>query len=347
MSTYLFKLNTNSNSNSNSNSNVIAECTNGCPKNFYANNPNIEPAKSENMLYSIYQSYQSTPTVQYLKNNHNYLTNPDNFVNLPPGPANIFITRHGVSNSSSYCLDCNGAYIACNYANFINKLTTSGYPIFCIVTCYPGSNLIINPQQTVSPAAFLLNIPVFSYSTNNVSQKYDSNNAQTVLQLFTNPLFIGKNVSICWEHTNIQGLCNQIVQCQQYLANGHTTTDLINNFSDVLDSSTEDWWSTNSPIPSNLQFVYSNVNPPISAPPDSLPYCDPNKNIDYSQYLPYWNKNNYNTVYKFTQSIDYNLSFQISIDSLKFCYTNCDLYIGMVQYNNMESYKGEGKCETP
>jgi len=351
MTTYTFNLKTSKSNNTTTvgpTSGVISTCTNGCPNNLYAANPNVAiPAESYNMLYSIYQSYQSTANVQYLSNSYQYLINPENYLDYPPGPANIFIIRHGVPLNDNYYLNCNGIYRACKIPNFINKLATSGYPIFSIVSCYPDQNLDMHPIQTVTAASFLLNIPLFTFSIYNVTQPYNSTTAQTILEIFTNPLFIGKNILICWEHTNIQGLCNQIVQCQQYLANGHTRSDLKNHYSDVLLTSTEDWWKANTPIPSNMQFKYTDVKPKIPPPPYPLPYCDPNQNIDYSKYLPYWNTNDYDTVFKFTQSKNYNLSFSVSLDNIYTCNPNCNLYIGLLQYNNMNDYEGASDCETP
>jgi hypothetical protein len=175
--------------------------------------------------------------------------------------------------------------------DFINQLADNGTPIFAIITCQPNMNSIINnndnsmrPETTIMLSSFLLNIPLYIYLNSNISQPYDG---ETAFQLFTNPIFRGKNILIVWEHRNIQSLLNQIIQCNQYISSGNTIEDLIINKKEVFESQdTLNWWSHNTPISPENQYSSSLI------PKYNIPY------ISYSKLLPYWNTNNFNHVYK-------------------------------------------------
>lgn len=51
--------------------------------------------KNSDVLYSLYNSYQKTFIPNYIQNNILKLRDPSNYTNLPMGPSNIFIIRHG------------------------------------------------------------------------------------------------------------------------------------------------------------------------------------------------------------------------------------------------------------
>lgn len=317
-----------------------------CPISKCKNISNLSNPQTNDLLYSIYNSYQNTSTPKYIADNLMYLTNPLNYKNVSPGPSNIFIIRHGEKNSNNelnneyyYTLNCNGIDRACKLPDFINQLADDGTPIFSIITCQPNMNSItdnndnsMRPETTIMLSSFLLNIPLYIYSGSNVSQPYDG---ETAFQLFTNPIFRGKNVLIVWEHKNIQSLTNQIIQCYEYLSSGKTVEDLVLNKKQVFENqNTFNWWSSNTPIPPQNKYVSSFI------PQYPLPY------ISYSQLLPYWNTNNFNHVYKLTQS-NGNLIFNIGREDIITSYKNCELIIGLLQYEGESKYEGETNCIPP
>lgn len=314
-----------------------------CPINKYNNFSNPSNPQTNDLLYSIYNSYQNTSTPKYLSNNLMYLTNPLNYINVLPGPSNIFIIRHGEKNSNNeseneyyYTLNCNGIERACKLPDFVNQLADTGTPIFAIITCQPNMNSNTNnndnsmrPETTIMLSSFLLNIPLYIYSDSNISQPY---NGETAYQLFTNPIFRGKNVLIVWEHKNIQSLTNQIIQCYEYLSSGNTIEDLIQNKNQVFkNQNTFNWWSVNTPIPPENQYMSSSI------PQYQLPY------ISYAKLLPYWNTNNFNYVYKLTQSKG-DLIFNIFTQDITTRYKNCELIIGLLQYEGESNYPNEINC---
>ena len=275
-----------------------------------------------------------------------YLTNPDNFSEMPPGPSNIFIIRHGEKNKNHsskneyyYTLNCNGIERSCKLPDFINDLGKSGTPIFAIITCQPSMNSStdddknsMRPESTAMLSSFLLNIPMYIYSGANVSQPYTG---VTPLQLFTNPMFQGKNVLIVWEHKNIQALTNQIVQCYNYLAAGNSVDDLTTNSENVFSiQDTSNWWINNTPIPPSDQYISSDI------PSYPMPYTS------YSQLLPYWNKDDYDKVYKFSQTSG-DLTLILFRENITTHYQNCQLSIGMLQYEGQSHYSHEGDCVPP
>jgi len=312
------------------------KCKNGCPINKF---PTISTSAYSNsdILYSLYQAYQKTFTPNYISNNLLQLTNPANYSNLPLGPSNIFIIRHCEKNSNNYdtptnqniyyTINCNGIYRSTELPNFINNLGSNGYPITAIVTCNPSmdysevnGDISMRPQSTISISSWLLNIPIYVFSYSNVSQPYD---ATTAINLFTNPIFQGKNILIVFEHFNIQALTNQIVQCYNYFQQGGTVENLNN--STLYNISTESWWTQNTPVSSEYQ--YSGFQYPQDIPTYPIPYQS------YSQYLPYWNSNTFDKVYWLSQTnIPNNLSFTIFYQNIYTCFQNCHLLIGLIQY---------------
>jgi len=287
-------------------------CIKGCPL-------------TNNQLYTSYQIYQNTFTPQY------FLTNPPlvyaNSKSL--GPANIFIKRHNEKSNGDqeWYLNCNGIYRATETINYINQLGQSGYPISAIVTCNPSNS--VHPQQSGFLTAFMLNIPVFIYSKQNVSQPFD---ATTVIEIFKNPIFNGKNIFIFWEHTNIQSLCDQIVRAYLYINLNLPICDMNNE--KLLNINTLEWWNNNTPIPSCSRYISTAI------PLYPIPY------YDYSQLLPYYNINNFDTVYQFTFS-GAKLTLKFTQQNITTCNNNCNLIIGLLQYDGSSSYKNENNCVPP
>lgn len=253
------------------------KCINGCPL-------------TNNQLYTSYQIYQNTFTPQYFLNNP-----PLVYANSTGlGPANIFIKRHDEKTSGDleWYLNCNGIYRATETINYFNQLGQSGYPISAIVTCNPtaattSSNCSLRPQQSAFLSAYMLNIPVFIYQGLNVSQPFD---ATTVIEIFKNPVFNGKNIFIFWEHQDIQCLCDQIVRAYLYINLNLPICDMNNE--KLLNINTLEWWNNNTPIPPSSRYISTTI------PLYPIPY------YNYSALLPYYNDNNFDTVYQFTFSGD-------------------------------------------
>jgi hypothetical protein len=341
-------------------------CSNGCPTNKFPDGIPTTLTKSNirsnnsftdsDIVYSVYQTYQKTFTPNYIQNNLIQLTNPSNYTNLPMGPSNIFIIRHGEKNNNSYvppitnqntfyCINCNGIYRSIELPKFINNLGTNGFPITAIVTANPDmdrfsstSDLSMRPQQTIMFSSWILNIPLYIFSYANVSQPYD---ATTAINIFTNPMLRGKNIVVAFEHVNIQSLTNQLVQCYNYFKQGGTIQNL--NSSTLYNVSTEDWWQQNTPV--SPQYQYTGFKPPqnIYPPPYPIPYQT------YSQYLPYWNKYTFDKVYWLSQTnIQSNLTFDIFYQNIYTCFTSCHLLIGLIQYAFIDSeYENDGLCLPP
>jgi hypothetical protein len=322
-------------------------CSNNCPVNKITSSSTGNITSSD-MLYSLYNLYQKTFTPNYLTTNMMYLTTPSNYENYPPGPSNIFLIRHAEKTSNDppnnnyyYNINCNGISRSCQLPSFINKLGEDGYPIFAIITCLPNMNTetdnsdnSMRPEQTAFLSSFLLNIPLFMYSGSNISQPY---NGITALEIFTNPIFIGKNIIIIWEHKNIQALSNQLVQSFNYLKD-HTTTELKQNSDSVFETqSTENWWINNMP---EGTLKYTSVN----VPPQQMPYTN------YSQNLIYWNTHTFNLGMHFSQTstiVNNELSMEFFNENINTCYQNCELTVGLLQYDGCPDYDGESDCEQP
>lgn len=299
-----------------------------------------------NRSYRLYSSYKSTFTPKYISNNLMYLTNPTNFDHLPPGPSNIFIIRHGEKNSNNpftneyyYKLNDNGIDRAVKFPDFINNLGKNGTPITSIVTCLPNMNSTldnndnsIRPQNLIMLSAYLLGIPLYMFSKSNVSQPYDG---KTILELFIDPFFRGKNVLIVWEHQNIQALVNQIVQCYTYLSNGHTINDLNKNSKYIFDNqNTHEWWINNSLSCKDNEYISKYT------PEYQIPYQK------YSHLLPYWNTHNFDHIFKFTQKNN-KLEFVQFKQYIKTHYESCQLSINMLQYEKQPEYISEHNCVAP
>jgi len=315
--------------------------------------------KNSDVLYSLYNSYQKTFTPNYIQNNILKLRDPSNYTNLPMGPSNIFIIRHGEKNSDNfndptnkntfYDINLNGIYRSIELPNFINDLGTKGFPITAIVTANPNmsvkpnaSDISTRPEQTIMLSSWILNIPLYIFSSTNVSQPYD---ATTAINIFTNPSLRGRNIVVAFEHDNMQSLTNQLVQCYNYFKQGGTVQNLNN--STLYNVSTEAWWKKNTPVSSEHQ--YPGFKSTQGIPPYPIPYQK------YSQYLPYINVNTFDKVYWLSQTkVENSLTIDIFYQNIYTCFPNCHLTIGLIQYPFVSnkpgwtnSYKNNSKCLPP
>jgi hypothetical protein len=118
------------------------------------------------------------------------------------GPENVFIIRHGEKMKKKYALDCNGILRSTYIPDLVEDLNHQGFGINVIVTMNNYESMHV--QQTVMFTSWLLDIPLFIYGEQNDQQV-------TIENVFKNPYYNGKNVLICWEHTCIQELLQQII----------------------------------------------------------------------------------------------------------------------------------------
>jgi hypothetical protein len=305
-------------------------CINGYPfvKNF--NNCKSNPVDA---LYTIWESYQTTPAAQF-STIQKSVSAPENLTNPPVGPANIFIIRHGEKNETNYGLDQNGIYRASQIANFINNLAKDGYPISYIITCQPlpysTPSSGMHPEQTISGASFLLNIPHIMYSS-------PSNVAKTAKALYDTGIYNGLNVLICWEHKYIQSLCLEILNKGRAQKIPRISQKNANKFFKKI-----------NPCPDG-NYVTTDTTSPFYPPQQP----QPNDNYKDSQCYPYWNNNNYDTVYCFYSKQPTNtFTFKIKSENCNTCYTSCKLHIGLYQNPSYSSYYSktinvEDLCQVP
>ena len=165
------------------------KCSSGCPS-----------TKKQNEIYQFHNSYKE----QRAKNDAltkssggAFFRNSNN-----KGPTNIFVIRHGEKINKKFALDCNGILRSTLIPDLIENLNNNGYGINVIVSM--NNYLSMHVQQTILLTTWLLDIPVFIYGEQNDQQI-------TIANVFNNPYFNGKNVLICWEHTCIQELVQQII----------------------------------------------------------------------------------------------------------------------------------------
>ena len=336
-----------------------SSCNNGSPVNKYAyyGGPYV---LSKEVLYSIYQSYQTTFTPKYLANKYsnnavyNYGYSNKITALSGKGPANIFIIRHGEKTTPGYCLNSNGIYRGCEIPDMINWLGKKGYPIDYLVTCNPKPFSEVapssRPQQTIAMSSFLLNIPLFIYGDSAETKK-------AATAIMTNPQYDGTNVFISWEHANIQGLVHYLTSLA---ANGRISPDL------------KTWWETNSPCESanhidyngnfNDNTIVNGASNLYSTPPSSTYYTETSTTTsiqDITKYMPYWNDYNFDTMIilngynEDTNSILFTLDF--IKQPIKTCYSSCDLNVCMFQPPEptnipnvvTQVYSGEKSCDNP
>ena len=340
MSNYFFNFSNNNASNPPyTNTLPASDCQNGYPIDKYAG----YGTSSTEVLYSIWCSCQPTTGAQFTAS-QNAIKAP---VSSPTtGPANMFIIRHGEKNPSpAYCLNNNGISRACQLISFVNELAAAGKGISYIVTCnpcpYKSSDPSMRPQQTISMVSFMLNIPMFIYGG---SQEYD----KFITGVFDSGNFDGLNILVCWEHSAIQGLCLNILNKASTL-----TTSRLNLSTTPSDENLRgDQFFYEKGTGGNTLCPAGNYLCPgsSSGPSETVYYVDDAVKLahpyigDHSQYYPYWNNYNYQTVYWFksSESTGYVFDFSFFDEPCETCYPNCDLHIGLYQPLStecMSSYK--------
>lgn len=313
-----------------------SQCPNGFPVDNYAG----YGVNSWEVLYSIWNSYQSTIGAKFTQSQADNLSPfaPNPIVSSIIGPKNIFIIRHGEKNKSvitstsaniQYCINQNGVYRACQIPTLVNKLAKTGFPITYMVSTNPCPFNSDDPstrnQQTINMASFLLNIPLFVFG--DITQTQAVANA-----LFdtspTNP-FNGLNVLICWEHTTLQSLCldilNKSKEVQRSLLNGK---DFFAQ-KIVYEQTCLDGKYLALPGVNNQPF-----NQKIEDPPGSGTYIYPPQDPATAVY-PFWNTNNFDNIFCFKSNLDstnfiFTLSNQQQYNCLT-CYPNCETKIGLFQ----------------
>ena len=308
------------------------ECSNGFPLDKYMS---FGGSNQLEVLYSIWSAYQNTIGAKFTLNQAaNKAPNNPNI----QGPSNIFIIRHGEKNSSpspDYSLNDNGIYRACQLINFVNTLAEEGNPISYIIVANPcpynTDDASMRTMQTISMVSFILNIPILVYGD-------DQDFSDVVNALFSpnsntpnpNP-FNGLNVLFCWEHAAIQALCLKILD---EAGNYNRLPSICNNGDDF----------------------FKLINPC----PDGNYKCDEQGNTYYppvgvlnSEYYPYWNTGNFDSVY-WIKSDSQNIfsDFKIFNQPCLTCYSSCELHIGLYQPLNdvckkSNKYTGESSCELP
>jgi hypothetical protein len=296
-----------------------SQCLNGFPINKYASYGD----NSLEVLYSIWNSYQSTIGAQFTQSQSNNFA-PTSSQNTMIGPKNIFILRHGEKNISSinnvqYHLNQNGVYRACQIPTIINQFAVNGYPISYMISSNPcpmnSGSPTMRPQQTLQMASFLLNIPLFIFGQ-------ASNTDVVVDALFdTDPKnpFNGLNVLISWEHTAIQELCLKIIN--------KCNTHGIDRSSINADTFFADPNVSVQTCPDGKYY----------APPGYPPFTTDPQN-PASIFYPFWNANNYDNIFCFFSNAT-NTNFEFILSNEQYfncvtCYPSCELKIGLYQPAN-------------
>lgn len=326
--------NADGNDNSNDNSNANSNPPNSTPTGLELNNGSPVNTKNNNRstrgdaLYSTWDSYQSTLAAKF-STTQKSVAAPANLTNPPVGPANIFIIRHGEKGPTDYGLNKNGIYRASQIANFINNLANNGYPISYIISCQPDPYIKNNgagsmhPEQTISGASFLLNLPHMMYSTT-------SDVARTAKALYETGIYNGLNVLICWEHQHIQGLCLEILNQGRAQKIPRITQKNANEF-----------FKETNPCPDGNYLTTDTTSPYY---PPQQP--QPNDNYKDSQFYPYWNDRNFASVYCFYSSQPNNtFTFKIESDTCNTCYASCNLHIGLYQPSKTPYYSRNNSVE--
>ena len=309
-----------------------SQCPGGVPVDNYAGYGD----NSVDVLYSIWNSYQSTIGAQFTQSQSNSAVpiEPTTMV----GPKNIFIIRHGEKSSSvhptvQYHLNQNGIYRACQIPTLINQFAVNGYPITYLVAANPcpwnSADASMRNQQTVQMASFLLNIPMFFFGN-------ASDNQEVAQALFstasTNP-FNGLNVLICWEHTAIQDLCIEILNESNSVGRSTMNADQFFAQSTVSSQTAVDGTylapATSTAYPFNIQTVV----PPV--PPSTTPTYTYTSHPPSTVVYPYWNTHNYDNMYLFFANPG-NTSFNFQLTNQQYfncltCYPSCELQIGLYQ----------------
>ena len=187
----------------------------------------------------------------------------------------------------------------------------------------------MHPEQTILGAAFLLNLPHVMYSSS-------SDVSTTITALYNTGIYNGLNILICWEHQNIQKLCLEI------LNQGKAQT-----IPRILQNNANDFFKETNPCP-NGNFVTMDPTSPYYPPQQPQPH----DNYKDSQYYPYWNINNFDSVYCFYSSQPNNtFTFQIKSEPCITYFNSCKLNIGLYQYSDDPYYSKsndiESSCQVP
>lgn len=307
------------------------DCINGFPISRYAG----YGVNAWEVLYSIWVANQSTIGAKFT--NTQAANAAPGSAPLCTGPANIFMIRHGEKNPSpdvNYCLNNNGIYRACQLIEYVNKLATAGTPISYIISCNPCAyntgDPSMRPQQTLSAASFMLNIPMYVFGG---PQDY----ATVIDNLFNSGIFDGLNVLFCWEHTAIQQLCLNILNAAGPISRLQITQG-TGGYNDWYgDAFFKDYGLNGNLLCPGGNYlcndqtnIYHTDNINLTNPTATgLPACiGPN-----SQYYPYRNTNNFETLYWFksSSSSDYKFTFKITKEPVLTCYSNCELIVGLYQ----------------
>ena len=319
-----------------SNTLPASQCPGGSPVNNYAGSG----VNSYEVLYSVWNSYQSTIGAQFTQSQSN------NFAPIVPrtmvGPKNIFIIRHGEKIPSTptnrqFHLNQNGVYRACQIPTVVNKLAEIGYPISYMLSTNPCPMNSADPsmrnQQTITMASFLLNIPMFVYGSIDDTQPLASALFDTDP---TNPIN-GLNVLICWEHTTIQDLCLQLMNTCSSLGAGINRSSKDGNafFADPLVSKQTcvDGQYIAPPVASAYPFNIQTLDPPTTPPtPPTYTYTS---HPPSTAFYPYWNTNNYDNMFCFFSNPD-NTEFEFLFTNQQYfncltCYASCQARVGLFQ----------------
>jgi hypothetical protein len=316
-----------------SNTLPASQCPNGVPVDNYAG----YGVNSYEVLYSVWNSYQSTIGAQFTQSQSNSAA-PTPAQDTMVGPKNIFIIRHGEKIPSTptnrqYHLNQNGIYRACQIPTVVNQLAAIGYPISYMVSTNPCPMNTADPsmrnQQTITMASFLLNIPMFVYGSIDDTQPLADALFDTAP---TNP-FNGLNILICWEHTTIQDLCLKIMNTCSSIGVGLNRSSKDGNafFADPLVSKQTcvDGKYLAPPDASAYPFNIQTLNP---SPPPQYTYTshDP-----ITAVYPFWNTNNFDNMFCFFSNSN-NTEFEFLFTNQQYfncltCYANCQARIGLFQ----------------
>ena len=301
-----------------SNTLPTSQCPNGFPVDNYAGNG----VNSWEVLYSVWNAYQSTIGAQFTQSQADNAA-PTPAENIMVGPKNIFIIRHGEKTSSSrydveYHLNQNGIYRACQMPTLINQLATNGYPISYLVSANPcpwnSADGSMRQEQTVQMASFLLNIPMYMFGGNTDTQEV----VDALFDTFSTNPFNGLNVLICWEHTAIQDLCLKIIKKSYELAppNKRSTKGPDDFFAQT---------TVSDQTCVGGKYLSPAGNPPFSTVPTN----------PASIVYPYWNTHNYDNMFCFLSNAT-NINFDFVLTNQQYfncltCYPSCELKIGLYQ----------------
>jgi len=293
------------------------------------------------VLYSSWVSYQSTLGAQFTANQ---ALNFEPTSSATTGPKNIYLMRHG-ETSSSYNLNNNGIYRACQLITYINQLAAEGNPISYIIasnSCpYNSADSSMCPLQSASLASFMLNIPIFVFGgeqdfTSIIQAIFNINPTDTTLLQNEVGPFDNQNIMIIWEHSASQQLTLNLLDQAAALPTSTSTAGTVSRLPIGIPNGNE--FFKNIIVNPNTDGQYrspeiyppgsSTVSPYFPPPPGTIPGVG-----DGTYSYPYWNTKNYDHIYLFKSSpaTNYIFEFEIINQPCLTCYANCDLKIGLYQ----------------